>query len=303
MKLPITEPRKKRILFFDSGMGGFSIMQNVEATFGKSLEYFYYFDNFFFPYSTKPQELLIEKLVRLLQYTCDKFQIDIIVIACNTASTIILESLRKVLQDKTAVVGVVPAIKLASQYHIENNLRNKTIGLLATEATVKRPYTHKLVKDFAEPHGIHVDLYGTTELVEFAEAHFKQELDYSSSNLSRILSRWVNNPQVNLGSIVLACTHFSLIKEQIQELFPKVKLLDSCFAITKRIAYLLNCLESADASEHNKELENYNKHLKDYPLTSGDKHLLSTAQLDQTILKHFLNNLGFIDYTLMPHIK
>lgn len=302
MKLPITEPRKKRILFFDSGMGGFSIMQSVEATFGESLEYFYYFDNDLFPYSTKPQEILIEKLVRLLQFTCNKYQIDIVVIACNTASTIILDPLRQALEDKIPVVGVVPAIKLAAQYHLDNNLTHKNIGLLATEATVKRAYTHQLVADFATPHNINVDLYGTTELVEYAEALFKKDSPYSGPSLDRILSKWVDNQNANLGTIVLACTHFSLVKEQIQNLFPEVKLLDSCFAITKRIAFLLDCLDNPDAMQHNQELENYNRNLQGFPLKAQNKHLLSTAKLDQNVIKHFQTNLGFQDYTLAPHI-
>ena len=104
-------------------------------------------------------ETLIARVNTLVSSLVEEHQIDLVVIACNTASTIVLPTLRAKLS--VPVVGVVPAIKPAS------SLANKAVGLIATPATITRPYTHDLIRDFSQSKP--VELLGSTRLVDMAE--------------------------------------------------------------------------------------------------------------------------------------
>ncbi|NCO47257.1 MAG: glutamate racemase, partial [Vibrio sp.] len=134
--LRVSQPSQLNVLIFDSGVGGLSVYQEVQAKLPQ-LNYIYLFDNEAYPYGELNQEVLIKRVVRLVSDVVVKERIDLVVIACNTASTIVLPKLRSCLA--VPVVGVVPAIKPAS------SLANKAVGLIATPATITRQYTHDLI--------------------------------------------------------------------------------------------------------------------------------------------------------------
>ncbi|MDF4798440.1 aspartate/glutamate racemase family protein, partial [Vibrio parahaemolyticus] len=102
---------KKKVLVFDSGVGGLSVFQEIHQLL-PHLDYFYLFDNEAYPYGELDQNVLISRVNQLVSALVAEHHIDIVVIACNTASTIVLPSLRDNLS--VPVVGVVPAIKPAS---------------------------------------------------------------------------------------------------------------------------------------------------------------------------------------------
>ncbi|MDW2173193.1 glutamate racemase, partial [Vibrio sp. 1567] len=161
--------------------------------------------------------------------------INIVVIACNTASTIVLPSLRDNLS--VPVVGVVPAIKPASL------LATQGVGLIATPATVTRQYTHELIRDFAQ--GKPVELLGSTRLVDMAEEKLRGD-SVPLDELKSILSPLCNKVDV----AVLGCTHFPLIKSEIQQVLgSNVVLIDSGEAIARRVKALLSCDELEEKEE------------------------------------------------------
>ena len=191
----MTALSKPRILFFDSGVGGLSVYQEVQKQL-PDCHYLYCFDNAFFPYSEKSEALIIERVNKICTHLDRLYALDLIVIACNTASTIVLPSLRQ--HFSIPIVGTVPAIKPAAEYS-----STKHIGLLATKGTVKREYIDHL------------------------------------NEIRTELSEWIMMP--DLDAIVLGCTHFPLIKSEIQQCLPQVShFIDSGEAIAKRIAFLLN---------------------------------------------------------------
>ena len=148
-----------RILVFDSGVGGLSIVHEIQ----KKLPFaplVYASDNAFFPYGTKGEAELIARVDKVLRKIIAAHPIDIIVIACNTASTLTLPHLRNSFTQP--VVGVVPAIKPAAAQS-----KSQVIGLLATPATVARPYTQALIREHA-PNAKVISV-GSSELVQLAE--------------------------------------------------------------------------------------------------------------------------------------
>ncbi len=213
------------VLIFDSGVGGLSVYQEIQAKLPQ-LNYTYLFDNAAYPYGELAQETLLHRVESLIIPWTEQQAFDIVVIACNTASTIVLPSLREKLS--IPVVGVVPAIKPAS------SLANKAIGLIATPATVSRQYTHDLIRDFSSNKS--VELLGSTRLVDMAEEKLRGK-PLNLNELADILSPLKDKIDV----AVLGCTHFPLIKEEIQSVLGKdVMLIDSGQAIARRVQSLLS---------------------------------------------------------------
>lgn len=215
------------ILFFDSGMGGLSVYSEVSALL-PYCHYLYCFDNAFFPYSEKSEAMIIERTVKICQTINASYPIDLIVIACNTASTVVLPALRQTFN--LPIVGTVPAIKPAAEIS-----QTKHIGLLATKGTVKRQYIADLINNYAAH--CQVEKLGSTVLVEQAE----QKLNGFSLDLVTLaneLDVWKNI--ADLDTVVLGCTHFPLIKQEIQQYLPQVKyFIDSGKAIATRVESLV----------------------------------------------------------------
>ncbi|MFM2588278.1 glutamate racemase [Vibrio sp. TBV020] len=223
--------QQSKILIFDSGVGGLSVYKEIQSKLPQ-LEYLYIFDNEAYPYGELDHDTLIDRVDRLVTSLVEKHCIDLVVIACNTASTIVLPTLRAKLA--IPVVGVVPAIKPAS------NLANKAVGLIATPATVTRPYTHELIRDFSQSKP--VELLGSTRLVDIAEEKLRGKA-VDLNELKQILSSIDNRVDV----AVLGCTHFPLIKDEIQSvLTERVLLVDSGEAIARRVAGLLELTSVSD---------------------------------------------------------
>ncbi|GAL16267.1 glutamate racemase [Vibrio astriarenae] len=212
------------ILIFDSGVGGLSVFDEIQDLLPQ-VNYYYLFDNEAYPYGELAHETLVERTTKLIEQFMRKHTIDLVVIACNTASTVALPALREFLS--VPVVGVVPAIKPAS------TVATIGIGLIATPATVTRPYTHELIKDFAQDKP--VELLGSTRLVEMAEHKLRSET-IDLIELEQILFPLKDKVDV----AVLGCTHFPLLKEEIQQVLGEaVLLVDSGNAIARRVKEIL----------------------------------------------------------------
>ncbi|MGY2574092.1 glutamate racemase [Vibrio sp. C8] len=223
-----------KVLIFDSGVGGLSVYREIEMRLPQ-LSYTYLFDNEAYPYGELDQQVLLQRVERLITGLVEEEGFDIVVIACNTASTIVLPTLRSKLS--IPVVGVVPAIKPAS------SIANKAVGLIATPATVTRQYTHDLIRSFSADKN--VELLGSTRLVDMAEEKLRgKEIDLQE--LQNILSPLISHIDV----AVLGCTHFPLIRDEIQQVLGRdVLLVDSGEAIARRVKSLLG-IEGSVCSEN-----------------------------------------------------
>lgn len=225
---PLT--RAPRVLVFDSGVGGLSILNEIRQRL-PACEFIYASDNEAFPYGTKGEEELIARVALVLQKLLQNFAIDIIVIACNTASTLALPHIRS--HFTQPIVGVVPAIKPAAA-----RSTTKVIGLLATPATVARPYTKDLIHQHA--NNCTVISIGSSELVLMAEQKLRGEPIFTQQ-LTQILAPFIEHSHTSqLDTIVLACTHFPLLRQEILAVLPaNIDLIDSGAAIARRVEFLL----------------------------------------------------------------
>lgn len=216
------------IVVFDSGLGGLSIFQALQALNQYRLSYLA--DHAFFPYGTQDQSDLRQRIVALLKAFAAAHQPDMIIIACNTASTQALDDLRQALPN-IDIVGVVPAIKPAAKLS-----NTKHIALLATPSTVASAYTKSLIKEFA-PYA-NVEQFACPELVSIAEDKIKGR-PVDREHLKALLTPIFANELIDTA--VLACTHFPLIAEELSAVIAPRALfwVDSTQAIVRRVQTLL----------------------------------------------------------------
>lgn len=222
------------ILFFDSGIGGLSVYDEVYRLIPNG-HFLYCLDNEAFPYSEKTEETIIQRTLKVCHKINQQYKIDLIVVACNTASTIVLPSLRQ--NFSCPIVGTVPAIKPAAEIS-----KTKQIGLLATKGTVKREYVSNLINKYAKD--CLVEKKGSTTLVEMAEQKLRGK-DINLEELAMIVKDWQQLPQ--LDTVILGCTHFPFLKEELHQCLPQVGyFLDSGRAIGKRVYSLLTPIDNAE---------------------------------------------------------
>jgi glutamate racemase len=218
------------ILAADSGLGGLSIVAEIRKAVPRG-RIAYLCDNAFFPYGTRADAELLAHFLDVMNRAIARVRPDLIVTACNTISTICLPQLRAA--TSIPVVGVVPAIKPAAQ-----RSRRKIIGLLATPATINRPYTDDLIHRYAA--GCTVLKLGSAELVEMAEAKLLGH-PVDRDRVRRILAPFFDRPMdAQPDVIVLACTHFPLLRDELQAAGPAdVAWIDSGAAVARRVVEVL----------------------------------------------------------------
>jgi glutamate racemase len=218
------------ILVFDSGLGGLTVFREI-AKARPDARLVYAADDAGFPYGNIAEPDLIARVLTVIGALIERHAPDLAVIACNTASTLVLPHLRA----KFAVpfVGTVPAIKPACAASA-----SKLISVLGTEATVKREYTRKLIADFAS--ACTVTLVGSARLATLAEAELRGEPVPDAVIAAEIVPCFVDDDARRTDTVVLACTHFPLLIGRLQELAPwPVAYLDPAPAIARRVVDLL----------------------------------------------------------------
>ncbi|WP_249977074.1 glutamate racemase [Vreelandella olivaria] len=227
------------ILVFDSGVGGLSVANSLRQHYPDAAMC-YACDNAWLPYGLRDDEALAERIVAVCQAAVDACQASVLVVACNTASTLALEGLRQTLS--IPVIGTVPAIKPAALIS-----QTRHIGLLATTATVNRPYTQSLVDDFASD--CRVSKIAADALVTEAEA-WLAGATLSEARLNQaLLPLWqAMRATPALDTVVLGCTHFPLLKPVLASLAPiSVQWVDSGDAIARRVGQVANILASGSS--------------------------------------------------------
>lgn len=217
------------VLFFDSGIGGLSVADKAMALL-PAMPMVYAADAAGFPYGIKSEAEIAARVPALLGRLVERFHPRLVVIACNTASTIALAPVRSALD--VPVVGTVPAIKpaaLASQ--------SRVIGVLGTEATVRQPYVDRLAAEFASD--CTVLRHGSAALVELAEAKLRGEASDPAAVSAAIAPLFAGANGARLDAVVLACTHFPLLVDELDAAAPHpVRWLDGADGIARRIAHL-----------------------------------------------------------------
>ncbi len=218
------------VLVFDSGLGGLTVFREV-ALARPDARYVYVADDAGFPYGNMPEEPLITRILHVIGKAIVDYKPDLVVVACNTASTLALSQLRA--QYKMPFVGTVPAIKPACAQS-----KTKRIAVLGTQATVGREYTKTLIREFAS--GCDVILVGSPKLATFAEMELAGAPAADRDIAAEIAGCFVETDGRRTDTVVLACTHYPLLTERFRATAPwPVDWLDPAPAIARRVADLL----------------------------------------------------------------
>lgn len=257
------------ILFFDSGVGGLSVLEPTRALLPHA-PFVYAADNAGFPYGTKSEAEIAARVPALLGRLAERYHPRIIVIACNTASTIALAHVRSALE--LPIVGTVPAIKPAALAS-----RTRVIGVLGTNATVRQPYVDRLTQEFAAD--CTVIRHGSAELVAAAEAKLRGQTP-DPAIFARAMAGMTDQPGGDrLDTVVLACTHFPLVRAELAAAAPRpIAFIDGAEGIARRTAFLLEGQGWPDDpgaglvvfTGPNPDLEAMRPAFEDYGLTRGE---------------------------------
>lgn len=216
------------ILFFDSGVGGLTVLGPTLKLIPNA-PIVYAADSAGFPYGKRSEAEIASRVPALLGRLVERFRPRLAVIACNTASTIALEPVRSALD--LPVVGTVPAIKPAAEMS-----KSRVIGVLGTEATVRQPYVDDLAARFAADCTI--VRHGSPELVELAEGKLAGEQIPVEAVHAAAQPMFDTPVGRKIDTVVLACTHFPLLQDELACAFPNVNYVHGGDGIARRIAYL-----------------------------------------------------------------
>ena len=222
------------ILVFDSGLGGLTVFREI-VTARPDANFLFVADDAGFPYGGLAEPALISRVLTLMGELIEAHEPDLVVIACNTASTIVLPDLRK--KFSVPFVGTVPAIKPACATSV-----TRRVSVLGTEATVAREYTRSLIRDYAQ--GCQVKLVGSRHLATYAEA----ELGGAPASNAQVLAEMAacfEDDGARTDTVVLACTHYPLLLERFRALSPwNVNFVDPAPAIARRVVDLLGAAQT-----------------------------------------------------------
>jgi glutamate racemase len=222
--------QQRTVLVFDSGLGGLTVLREI-ARARADLELSLVADDAAFPYGRLDDKALVDRVVMVLDRYIEVLQPELVVIACNTASTLALPVLRS--KFSNPFVGTVPAIKPACAQS-----KTKRISVLATPGTVRRDYTRDLIEKFAGD--CRVTLVGGDMLAGFAESTLRGEPVDDDEIRREIAPCFVDEVGSRTDTVVLACTHYPLILDHLQKLAPwPVTWLDPAPAIARRTSQLL----------------------------------------------------------------
>jgi glutamate racemase len=218
------------ILVFDSGLGGLTVFREVRRA-RPDASYVYVADDAAFPYGDLGEPHLIARVAQVMAEAITVYAPDLVVVACNTASTLALADLRA--RFAVPFVGTVPAIKPACAQSV-----TKRIAVLGTQATVSREYTRALIREFAA--GCAIDLVGSARLAAFAEAELAGAPAADSAIAAEIAGCFVDEGARRTDTVVLACTHYPLLAARFAALAPwPVAWLDPAAAIARRVTDLI----------------------------------------------------------------
>ncbi len=224
---------------FDSGIGGLTIYHELVKMLPKE-QFIYLADSNHAPYGERPPEDIERFSFVNSQFLIDK-GCKLIVVACNTATTIAVKKLRQSFQ--VPFIGIEPAIKPAA---LQSS--RKKVGVLATRGTLNSTLFQETYQRFGQD--VETTIQVGKGLVELIEAGKKNSVEMTAL-LQKHLQPMIDN---EVDYIVLGCTHYPFLKDQIQELTPKdVEIIDSGEAVARQTKSILKSHNLLNHSEKEKD--------------------------------------------------
>lgn len=229
-----------RIAFFDSGIGGLTVLNEAIKQFPNE-EYIYFADTLHVPYGTKTKEEVLIYVKKSVEAILKEDDLKALVIACNTATSIAVSELR--MEYPFPIIGMEPAVKPAIEM---NRTTGKRVLVFATPLTLKQTKYNELVSRI-DDHSI-VDSLPLPELVQYCESLTFDE---------RVMEEYFNQKleQYDLseyGTVVLGCTHYPFYRGILRKLLPEhIEIIDGSYGTVKRLKQLLNLDSQHDGDKPN----------------------------------------------------
>ncbi|WP_181707524.1 glutamate racemase [Chthonobacter rhizosphaerae] len=215
-----------RLLVFDSGVGGLSVVREILRS-RPDADIAYVADTAVFPYGDLAPDVLVDRVVAVMDAVLPDLRADAAVIACNTASTLVLPPLRA--RFAVPFVGTVPAVKPAAA-----SSRTRRVSVLATPGTVKRDYTRDLIREHGQD--CRFALVGSSLLATLVERQLAGEDVPDAAYAAEIAPCFVDDGGARTDTVVLACTHFPLVLDRLRAVAPwAVDWIDPAPAIARRV--------------------------------------------------------------------
>jgi glutamate racemase len=223
-----------RLIVFDSGVGGLSVARAIAAAMPEAA-ITYLADTAVFPYGSLAGDALVARVMALMEALVPATEPAAVVIACNTASTLVLPPLRE--RFAIPVVGTVPAVKPAAAQS-----RSRLVSVLATPATVRRDYTRDLIA--AHGQDCRFTLVGSSVLASLVERTFAGEIIADEDFAAELTPCFVEEAGRRTDIVVLACTHYPLVVERLEAIAPwPVEFIDPAPAIARRVLAVTEGIE------------------------------------------------------------
>ncbi|MFC5583667.1 glutamate racemase [Nitratireductor kimnyeongensis] len=237
------------ILFFDSGIGGLSVVKEARILL-PGRPYVYVADDAAFPYGAWEEKALLARMVALFAELIETYRPAMSVIACNTASTLAIHRLREAFPGEV-FVGTVPAIKPAAE-----RTRSGLVSVLATPGTVRRQYTRDLIRDYAAK--CHVRLVGSESLAALAEQYMREGYVDEAAVEREIAPCFVEQDGKRTDIVVLACTHYPFLVNRMRKTAPwPVDWIDTSEAIARRALTLAADLPLPSAATAGQDIAHF----------------------------------------------
>ena len=222
--------RPPKVLVFDSGLGGLTVLSELVAAMPTGA-YVYAADDAAFPYGALEDQRLVDRVLTVMDRLIAREAPDLVVVACNTASTLALPALRA--RFRIPFIGTVPAVKPAV-----GASRSGLVSVLATPGTVRREHTRAMIDAFAGSAS--VTLVGSARLAAIAEAELRGGAVPDAEIAAEIAPCFVEQDGRRTDSVALACTHFPLLTHRFKALAPwPVAWIDPAPAVARRMMALV----------------------------------------------------------------
>ena len=208
-----------KIGFFDSGVGGISVMACAKKHLPNA-DYIYYADTAHVPYGTKTKEQIISYADEAVRFLIDRGS-DVVVVACNTATSMAIEHLRN--KYSVPIIGMEPAVKTAATVHPGEN-----VLVCATAVTIAGEKLHSLI-EHTFTDGVEPTLVALPGLVTFAESGV-----FDVGKITSYLSSVIDKKE-KYAAVVLGCTHFTYFKDSFRQLFGDIDIIDGNLGTVRRL--------------------------------------------------------------------
>ncbi len=269
---------KKNIGVFDSGFGGISTLRGIVKELPE-YNYIYLGDNARTPYGTRSQETILRFSQEAVSFLIKK-NCDLIIFACNTASS---KALRKIqrnyinkLYPEKRVLGVLmPAVEEAAE-----KTKNKRIGIIATEGSINSMSFKKELKLIDKE--IKVFQQATPLLVPLVESG-----EYKSEIADLVLKKYLKNLiKKNIDTLILGCTHYGILEKKIRKIIgPKIIIISDKKAVPQKLrSYLLRHTEIESNLKKNGVVKFYTTDSTEKFTTLGSKFFGEKIKVKKTSL-------------------